>query len=181
MNTKPQPSNVKSEADFKGAAERAKRVIEENLVTFPPVNVFDIALNYGLEVVYAPFGEMRDVAGFINLDTKQIVVNDMDSVSRQRFTIAHELGHWLMHKDALMHNPNQGVLLRRPLGAPDPDPREKEANCFAANLLVPGTLLAGGVIADVRENMFIGHERLLSKVFGVSPDVITFRLMYPEG
>ena len=162
--------------DYNYAKKSADKVLQENLVTSPPVNIFAIVRNYGLEVTYADFGGHSDVAGFIDLEAHHIVVNSLDPPSRQKFTVAHELGHWVMHKQMLQDNPEQGILLRLPLGMPDPDPREKEANSFAANILVPDEFVLpviqdGPQMTDLR-----GGERLLANVFGVSPDVIVYRL-----
>lgn len=162
--------------DYTRAKQCAEEVLRDNLVTSPPVNVFSIVRNYGLDIAYASFSEYENVAGFINLETRQIVVNDLDSGSRQKFTVAHELGHWIMHRQLLESNPDQGVLLRLPLGKPDPDPREKEANTFAANLLVPDQFLLPDFKAGERLKDLAGGEKLLATVFGVSSDVIAFRL-----
>jgi hypothetical protein len=63
--------------------------------------------------------------------------------TRRRFTIAHELGHWRLHRNA-----NRGVYCRsssiepeaRSDRAPIP-PAEDEANVFAAAVLMPATLV----------------------------------------
>ena len=165
-----------NQPNYAFAKKCADEVLHDNLVTSPPVNVFAIVRNYGLDIAYASFPEYEDVAGFINLEDRQIVVNDFDSPTRQKFTIAHELGHWIMHRSILETNPNQGILLRLPLGRPDPDPREKEANSFAANLLVPDQLLLPDLKSGQRLNDLAGGEKLLATVFGVSSDVVAFRL-----
>ena len=158
------------------AKQCAEEVLKENFVNAPPVNVFAIVRNYGLDVAYMSFSEYEDVAGFIDLEKRQIVVNDFDGPSRQKFTVAHELGHWIMHRQLLEKHPDQGVLLRLPLGRPDPDPREKEANSFAANLLVPDMFLTPNIESGQRLKDFAGGEKLLATVFGVSADVIGYRL-----
>jgi IrrE N-terminal-like domain len=63
--------------------------------------------------------------------------------ARRRFTIAHELGHWRLHRDA-----ERGVFCRS--GSIDPEapktpaplpPAEDEANVFAAAVLMPAQLV----------------------------------------
>lgn len=56
------------------------------------------------------------------------------SIGRQRFTIAHELGHLLLN--------HQGELLNRE-PSPGDNPIEREANTFAARLLAPSCVLWG--------------------------------------
>ena len=63
--------------------------------------------------------------------------------ARRRFTIAHELGHWRLHRDA-----ERAVFCRS--GSIEPDaalaraplpPAEDEANVFAAAVLMPARLV----------------------------------------
>jgi hypothetical protein len=63
--------------------------------------------------------------------------------ARRRFTIAHELGHWQLHREA-----EHGVFCRstsidpRPPGDRPPlPPTEEEANSFGAALLMPARLV----------------------------------------
>lgn len=162
--------------DYDYAKKSADRVLQDNLVTSPPVNIFAVVRNYGLEVTYADFGGHSDVAGFVDLEARHIVVNSLDPPSRQKFTVAHELGHWIMHRQLLKENPDRGILLRLPLGMPDPDPREKEANSFAANILVPDEFVLPVIQDGQRMTDLRGGERLLATVFGVSSDVVVYRL-----
>jgi hypothetical protein len=61
--------------------------------------------------------------------------------ARRRFTIAHELGHWRLHRDA----EERAVFCRK--GSIEPDrreplpPGEDEANVFAAAVLMPARLV----------------------------------------
>jgi hypothetical protein len=72
---------------------------------------------------------------------------------RRRFTIGHELGHWVMHR-----TPGQQSLFCRRTSvdetAPHPDPGrdiEEEASVFAAELLMPRWLV-------VREHARVGGD-----------------------
>jgi hypothetical protein len=63
--------------------------------------------------------------------------------ARRRFTIAHELGHWRLHRDA-----EHGVFCRSgsiesdaPQARTSLPPAEDEANIFAASVLMPAPLL----------------------------------------
>src|SRR5205823_4215324 len=99
-----------------------------------------------------------------------IVVNKDDPSTRQRFTIAHELGHYILHQDYVKDESKYKVLLRRPLQDLDYTKEEKEANCFAANLLVPNDLFKK--YKDVPNG-------INSTLFAVSEDVIKFSKMRP--
>jgi Zn-dependent peptidase ImmA (M78 family) len=115
--------------------------------------------------------DYNHIAGFIDFDAHKIYVNVDDSLQRQNFTIAHELGQYLLgHRresgyTVLLRNPNEMVKT----------PIEQEANCFAANLLVPEAFLRQYL------DDFLGiTNQQLSKAFGVSADVIRYRRLYIE-
>jgi Zn-dependent peptidase ImmA (M78 family) len=108
------------------------------------------------------------VAGFLDFKELAIYVNAADPYNRKTFTIAHELGHYVLHAQYFREHPEAyRVLLRRPMSAAS-DPREKEANAFAGHLLVPRHFLEGFYkLATVHE---------LADLFAVSADVIRIRL-----
>jgi Zn-dependent peptidase ImmA (M78 family) len=159
---------IARQPQFELAKAKAKEVINDNFILAPPVRIDQLVLNYELSVKEATFDPPYDnVSGFIDLDTKTIVVNKADSINRQAFTLAHELGHWLLHKQLLQEDPNRSIVFRIPLGKADKDPIEKEANCFAAELLVPNEFL------DQYKNEDIG---MIARIFGVSSEVIGYRI-----
>lgn len=108
-----------------------------------PVNVFDIAESLGISVV--EHSAEDDLSGFLLRDqeTKQVTigVNSAHHENRRRFTIAHELGHFLLHEGEAIHidkqNESQGFQLnfKNTELSEDIDVKEKEANLFAAELL----------------------------------------------
>lgn len=74
-------------------------------------------------------------AGFIDRKGGRIVVAQKFRNEYRRFTGAHEVGHWLLHPRLRYHRdrPLKGherLTARRP-------PEEYEADCFAAELLMP--------------------------------------------
>jgi Zn-dependent peptidase ImmA (M78 family) len=80
-------------------------------------------------------GEIRpDVlapSGFV------IKINRHDPPRRQRFTAAHEVAHFLLHRDQIGSGIEDDVLYRSSLS----DSREAEANRLAADLLMPDDLV----------------------------------------
>lgn len=104
----------------------------------------------------------------------RIVVNSNHHPNRQRFTAAHELGHYIYHRDLL----GQGVGDTRAYraegtGMPNPAIRpmhERQANSFAANLLMPITSIHGVI------GQGIADTRLLAERFGVSEEAMRIRL-----
>lgn len=147
---------------------QVKKVLAENYIDTPPVNARELAENYGLTVKFARFPDnYKTVCGFIDFDNAVMYVNEADSAYRQNFTIAHELGHWLLHRE---NRDEYKVLMRRPIGG-ETDDREKEANVFAAELLVPKEMLK----KYTKEGL---SSFQLSEIFMVSESVINYRLEY---
>lgn len=136
--------------------------------TAPPIPVLEIAEQNGVDVVIADFGEnSAKVAGFCDFKNAKIYVNVGDRVDRQSFTIAHELGHWMLHKDIFINEPDRYPVLPRFSSPNREDPLEKEANKFAACLLVPERLLRPVKDVPISE---------LARIFGVSRTMMEFRI-----
>jgi len=126
-----------------GAASVMKRLQEAGLLTVP-VDVHAIAEYLGLDV----FEEIMDdeLSGYIEprRNSWVIGVNAFHHPNRQRFTIAHEIGHFVLHK------PSERIIditfARRAGGR---DRIENEADEFAAKLLMPEatvrSLIASGL------------------------------------
>ncbi len=163
------------QVDYQKAKTEAEKILKNNYIERTkdmPIRPDKIASTYGINVKYIDFAdEYKNVAGYVDIEKNTIYVNDNDPANRQTFTIAHELGHILLHKDELEKgNHDIAILLRLPIGNNEDNPLEKEANCFAANLLVPTKFLC--------EYKDITNTSSLSKIFLVSEDVIRFRLKY---
>jgi Zn-dependent peptidase ImmA (M78 family) len=160
--------------DYQKAKHEAARVLRENTIIDPPVDVREIASNYGINIVRVIFKSgHKDISGFLDFPEKTIYINNEEAYNRNTFTIAHELGHYFLHKDLLQDHPEEyQVLLRRPL-ASDQDWKEKEANAFAAHLLVPNEFLN-------RYKDFATVDQL-AKAFMVSPEVIRYRRVQRYG
>ena len=161
-------------SNFKKAKDQAEEILRENYITNPPVPIVELAKNYGYDVVEIDLDP--NIAGFVNMEDRVIFVNNTDSETRKAFTIAHELGHIKLHTSELEKNPDIGILYRRPLGKKDDDEREQEANCFATSLLVPQSMYEKSV--EQYKSILTEENKveLLSRLFGVSSDVIKYRL-----
>ena len=95
-----------------------------------PVPVEEIATYLGFEChLFKPNVQTKEISGAVNHQLKKIFINANDSVRRQFFTLAHEIGHIILHdqqQDYIDYRHNS-------IG----NPKEVEANYFAANLLMP--------------------------------------------
>lgn len=130
-------------------------------VTAPPVDPFRMAWQLGAEAYQTTF-ERGDVSGV--LDSRRtpprIYVNAAHAVVRQRFSAAHELGHLLLHPPGVLWRDAQGPDGHR-------DPREAQANAFAADLLMPFALMV--------EFAQFGGPSALAEIFGVSREAMEVR------
>jgi len=133
-----------------------------------PVSPLDVVAYYGLSVVEVTLpGNYGKVAEFIDIPEKKIYVNKEDPISRRTFTIAHEIGHYVLHKDEIQQDPDSYQVLFRDFTFQEDNLLEKEANTFAANLLVPA-----GMLVKLKDY----SASILSTLFNVSQQVISYRL-----
>ena len=103
-----------------------------------PVDLDIILKKEKIEVVEKNFTEYehkvdKQISGMLYIDgeTKLIFVNERDNKERQKFTVAHELGHYFLHGGKKADS-EVFVSFRG-----DSNPRETDANRFAAELLLP--------------------------------------------
>lgn len=119
-----------------------------------------------------------DLSGFLMREnTPPIIgVNTAHRPTRQRFTIAHELGHLLLHTGSSYVDRSFPIFFRDSRSGSAEIRVEIEANQFAADLLMPQFLLN----EFAREPVDIDgdeHVRELAIHFKVSPQAMIFRLM----
>lgn len=129
---------VKQQPDYNKAERLALNLLERYEIYEPPVQVVEIAFKEGLNVFTLPKEEMDNlsISGYINPVQNKIYVNRADPYVRQRFTIAHELGHWFMGhtKDTQAYS---NFVFRSSVKDANRNVWEREADYFAANLLMP--------------------------------------------
>lgn len=81
------------------------------------------------------FADGRVALGLLDLSKRRILVSEGRGLEVARYTGAHELGHSLYHQDRTRKH------WERELDPAEGDPREREANQFAATFLMPRKLL----------------------------------------
>jgi len=132
----------------------------------PPIPVVEIVENNGVDVVFADFGEYRErIAGFCSFSDAKIYVNRDDVKVRKYFTIAHEFGHWVLHREIYLREPDRYPVLPRFQTVDKSDQYEQEANAFAAALLVPSRLLRPVISAPISELAFLfGVSKIMMEI-----------------
>ena len=120
-------------------AENQQAIVNNYTAEFP-VRVGRLAHDLGLQVVVA--GLSPNISGLIEPSTSSpsgfvIKVNKYESDERQRFTIAHEIAHFLLHRDHIQNGVVDSVMYRSSLSSK----KETEANKLAADILMPISLI----------------------------------------
>jgi Zn-dependent peptidase ImmA (M78 family) len=157
-------------ANWDGAKAKAREIREKYAVNKPPINAFDIANGEGINIVYfTPNDATKDISGLLDKNNKKIYLNSRESAARQNYTLAHELAHLFLD-----HKANEyGVYRRDSLYSEQKPEKEQEADYFAAELLMPKELVDE---VKTRYSLTNNDVTALSKLFGVSPSAMKFRL-----
>ncbi|SRR6266550_2120883 len=151
----------------------ARRLVNELDIEQAPVNVEDVAARYGVDIQPQEFPDNISGALHRGPERSVIAVNEAHADTRQRFTIAHELGHYFLHRDAPAFYDVEhlvGSHFRAKVTGATWDPKEIEANKFAAELLMPRKLLLERVASGDADIAKLAEE------FNVSPEAMTYRL-----
>ena len=142
---------------------RVKSILEKLNITEAPVPIEKVAELFSLPIIYYPKFP-NSVSGVIikDEDLYAIGVNESHPKVRQRFTIAHELGHYIMGHD-------ENKILDDSFDK-DTD-KEREANGFASEILMPYEILK----ADIEKKP---HDiPSLARKYEVSEQAMAIRLL----
>ena len=137
-----------------------------------PVKVGALAKELDLKVVVAALP--LNISGLIKPDQDGsfvIKVNRFEPKSRQRFTIAHEISHFLLHRDKIQAGVVDSVLYRSKLSSI----AEAEANRLAADIIMPREMVERKASLESDGNRDHIVERLAA-IFEVSKQAMEIRL-----
>ncbi len=162
---------------------RIDSLVDELLTKYrikaPPVPVDEIARKLGLEIESRRFDD-AEFSGILVREGGQAIVgvNASHAPTRQRFSVAHEIGHFLLHEGTRVFiDRGYNVNLRNRESSLGTNTEEIEANTFAANLLVPDRFLLSDLRnrdVDLEDEAAIGR---LARKYRVSPQAMTYRLL----
>lgn len=133
-----------------------------------PVDVDGLANALGLKVSYVSLTD--HVAGAISRTfrgTYEIKINSQHHRNRRRFTLAHEIAHYILHRDMIGDGVTDSKMYRSHLS----NRYETQANRLAAEILMPKTLV---------ETIFLhsgGSVEKCAAQFGVSTSAMAIRLI----
>lgn len=128
-------------ADIEKARLRAEELVRKYRLIRPPVDPEEIAKREHVMVLYASFGDsVNDQVSGYSEPNRVIMVNKDQPPERKTYTIAHELGHFMLHP-AYIESDGYKLLARRDHQGAKKSPEEEAADAFATELLVPFKIL----------------------------------------
>lgn len=150
------------QTDSVSPAVAAQSMLSQHWDERLPVDPRFLARQVGLVTRATPHSRY---SGWFDPDQCLIEYNGNEAPVRQRFTIAHELGHY-----ALQHGPRPRDTAES-FSSRNSDPLERAANQFAAELLMP----ADAVRQIVNSGRFATLDDI-AKVFKVSKVAMSYRM-----
>lgn len=169
--------------DRRACERQAEKIIEDAEIASWPVRVDRLAKERGIKIRYVPLDDELSGICFYKEGIAFVGVNVRHAPNRQRFTIAHEIGHIMLHQDELRdsaHVDKTITMLRRDGDSAQGNVKiEIQANQFAAALLMPESLI----------RKYMDHKNLnygviqdedaiedMAKAFMVSSTAMAFRI-----
>lgn len=125
--------------DYKNSRDVAWRILIENHISSLPISVHKLCQSEHIRLV--TYREGRKIIEKLNLEgntigndafsmARIIFYDDTKQLARQRFSVAHEIGHIILHESTT------ATVMNREIASND-NPMETEANIFASRLLAP--------------------------------------------
>lgn len=170
MRSKPstKSANEASAADLKSitSADKLRELASENHIKTSPLDVIALAECLGIKLRFEPLPD--NISGSLKKEKKTgkwvMQINALHHPTRQRFTIAHELGHHILH-GGIKNEFSDEEFFR----SNESDWMEVEANRFAADILMPENEFRNYIINTSKKVAEIASH------FQVSPKAVTVR------
>lgn len=145
-----------------------------------PIDIDKIIKSQGIKIL--PYEE-HGVSGILMIEKNNTTIgySKFEVPTRQRFTKAHELGHFMLHRggDLFIDNKNYTTMYRPSSGGPSGEWQEWEANEFAACILMPEDLVKKEmkkIQIDYDDNDDNSWIEQLAEKFDVSVSAMSIRI-----
>lgn len=162
---------------YKHIEEKANEVLKKENFYTAGFDIFKLIKNINIEVVPKKFSD--DISGFLAMNNGKTVIsyNENEVKERIRFTVAHELGHFFLHSknQPLFIDKTPKIMYRNNASTTGEVLIEREANAFAAALLMPQSLIIDE-IEKLQKNDASEIISNLADTFEVSEQAMSFRL-----
>ncbi|CCY78293.1 putative uncharacterized protein [Brachyspira sp. CAG:700] len=140
------------------------KIIKDNQKSCP-IRITAITEEYGIDVYNLSMSSNISGAIIKEGDKYVIYVNDKHPKNRQRFTIAHEIAHYILHKEKIGDNLTDNAMYRSKLS----NVFERQANILASEILMPVNF----VMQFIEENKSVSE---MASLFKVSEGAMRIRL-----
>ncbi len=155
--------------------EKVDHLLKQSRITKPPVPVEKIAEILGLDVRFAPLE--GDLSGALVREGGEVYigVNSLHHSNRRRFTIAHEIAHYVLHEGVTLQlDKDFRINWRDNDSSKAVNPEEMEANRFAAEMLMPTRF----VVKDIEALRNVDQQALdaMARRYKVSTQAMRIRL-----
>jgi Zn-dependent peptidase ImmA (M78 family) len=163
---------------------RVEAILNQFGVRAPAVPVDRIAKGLGAQLRYSPLDEELSGMIYVSGDTPIIGINSLHPPNRQRFSIAHETAHLVLHRHLISGRVHVDKEFQVPLmrlnrdeiSALGTEKIEIDANQFAAELLMPRAWFEAALAS---KRFDIDNESPfdeLAKRFRVSRQALDYRI-----
>ena len=160
--------------------KRARGLLEGQNINSAPVSVERVAIALNAQLRFSPLDDELSGMIYVKGGTPIIGVNALHHPNRQRFTIAHEIGHLVLHRAEITKeiHVDKGflIMMRNSVSSEGVDEMEIEANLFATELLMPAAFLAKSLSGESFDIDDDGVVIALAKEYKVSASAMRFRL-----
>lgn len=169
-----------TKTNYKSVTKQVNKLLKDVGISSAPVDLEAIANFLHLQVWFEELED--DVSGFLSVDSDKsvAVINANHHFNRQRFTLAHEIGHFCLHvgaeKESLFIDRKFAVHHRNHISSLGTVKKEREANLFASILLMPKSLISDEIKSSKFDFFDDSETYMLAKKFGVSEQALGFRL-----
>jgi Zn-dependent peptidase ImmA (M78 family) len=161
---------ISQSREWENLAEDVKATIIAYQQDFP-VRIGDLIKQFNVELKVSTLDVGISGMIFPFEGGYKILVNKHEPAYRRRFTAAHELSHFLLHRDVIGSGISDNVLYRSTLS----DSMEAEANRLASDILMP---LAA--VKSARKDLMVAKiadaVSPLAAMFAVSEEAMRIRL-----
>jgi len=163
----------------KAESEASKLLAETGQSKQARVDIEAIARHLNAQVVEEKLD--RSVSGLLYRDGDQVVigVNSAHVDRRRRFTVAHEIGHLVLHKGRPLVLDHVRVNFRDANSSTASDWEEIQANAFAAEILMPREQVIAAAKKLLEDRTITEAEIIdyLAQGFDVSNQAMEYRLI----
>jgi len=162
--------------------EKAALLLKEHDLFYAPIPVKKVIKKLNVDIKPDKLG--NEISGLLVIENNKAVIgyNSEESNVRQRFTLGHEIGHFVIHCTNESRNKIfvDKIMYRKNFSSTSEKRQEMQANVFAASLLMPKELVKKEFNKLLRGSEYITEEEIVFEMankFKVSEIAMTYRLI----